>query len=357
MLKLEYKNYQLDFKFEAGTSRGKLTNHKIWILKIVDDSSPSLEGFGEAAPLEGLSPDSYEEVGDKLGKVAKNIKAFGLPKDENQVFQIVNQLVGQDFPSLVFGLQTALLDLMNGGKKRIFYNDFYEEKINLKINGLIWMGEPAFMQSQIDEKLAAGFKCIKIKVGAIDFDEELKIIEYLRKKSPKVIIRLDANGGFANSEVLSKLSLLSQYDIHSIEQPIMPGQHEAMQLICEKSPIPVAFDEELINVKGKSAKLELLKYTKPAFLVFKPTLLGGIQETREWMELANMMQMKWWMTSALESNIGLNAISQFTSQFENPIHQGLGTGSLYQNNIKSPLMIHGEYLTYDAKYGWDIPSI
>ncbi|MEQ8239278.1 MAG: o-succinylbenzoate synthase [Cyclobacteriaceae bacterium] len=357
MLKLEYKNYQLDFKFEAGTSRGKLREHPIWILKIADNAHTAISGYGEAAPLSGLSPESFEEVGDKLITVAKDIQQYDLPKDEHQVFHIVNQLVSQEFPSLVFGLQVALLDLLHGGKRKIFSNDFFEEKRNLKINGLIWMGDPEFMKSQIDEKLDAGFKCIKIKVGAIDFEEELKIIEYLRTKSPKAIIRLDANGGFANNEVFKKLNTLSQYDIHSIEQPILPGQFEAMQLICQKSPIPIAFDEELILVKGKSAKLELLKYTKPSFLVLKPTLLGGIQETREWMELANMMQVSWWMTSALESNIGLNAITQFAAQFESPMHQGLGTGSLYHNNIKSPLAIHGEYLTYDAKYGWDIPEI
>lgn len=354
MLNLEYKDYTLDFKFEAGTSRGVMRHHRIWILKLQDPRNSRLAGYGEAAPLPGLNPETFEEVEDELSRVQNLLRKEEAPSSERAVYDLVDQLVRDDFPSLKLALQVALLDLMNGGEKKIFENKFFVEQYPLPINGLIWMGDTAFMKRQIDDKFESGFSCIKLKVGALEFEQELEIVQYLRAKDPDLTIRLDANGGFANNEVLSKLQKLSDFDIHSIEQPILPHQPEAMELICRKSPIPIAFDEELIGLNSLSQKKELLTYCKPAFLVLKPTLLGGFRHVKEWMDLADYYGIGWWLTSALESNIGLNAISQFAAQYHHEIPQGLGTGQLYENNIKSPLTIVSEYLRYDQRLNWNI---
>ncbi|VXD15837.1 o-succinylbenzoate synthase [Marinoscillum sp. 108] len=352
MLKLEYRDYTLDFKFEAGTSRGILKDHPIVLLKIYDSEHSEVYGLGEAAPLHNLSPEKVEDVKEALAALSPKLKSIPMPDSEEEVFGLVSRLVLPTLPSLRMALETAFLDLINGGRRLIFNNDFYRGISAIPINGLIWMGAEDAMREQIAGKLSAGFKCIKMKIGAIDFEQELSLLRFLRAHDPDLIIRVDANGAFATDEVFSRLSQLEELGIHSIEQPIMAGQHEAMQLLCKRSPVPIALDEELIGVNEYSQKQELLKFIRPQYIILKPTLLGGFGATLEWISLAEQQGIGWWLTSALESNISLNAIAQFAGRFPSVGYQGLGTGQLYHNNIDSPLEIAGAFLGYNQERTW-----
>ena len=354
MLKLEYKEYTLDFKFDAGTSRGILTKHHILVLRIYDTANPVIYGLGEAAPLSGLSRESMEDVRDELKLLQKRIGEQRTPVNAEGALALAATITSRETPSLRFAVEMALLDLIHGGKRLIFDNQFSRGERQIPINGLIWMGDAEFMKKQVDEKLAGGFGCIKVKVGAIDFDEEVNLLKYIRKKSKDVVIRIDANGGFQNHEVFKKIADLSVIGIHSIEQPIRPNQFEAMQLVCKRTAIPVAFDEELVGDFNKKEKNELLTLQRPHYIVLKPMLLGGFAEILEWIRLAESLKIGWWITSALESNIGLNAIAQFVGEFKDVQHQGLGTGQLYTNNFKSPLEVKGEYLHYNLKKNWQV---
>jgi o-succinylbenzoate synthase len=356
MLKLEYKDYSLDFKFDAGTSRGVLKKHPVYFIR-VSESGLMPFGYGEAAPLERLSVETFAQTELELERLSHEIGNWKRPSNEIEVYHLVRELVNVNFPSVRFSLEMALLDMINGGKQLIFHNHFYHEQGEIPINGLVWMGEKEVRRRQIDEKLSEGFQCIKIKVGAIDWQEELELIDYVRSKSKDVMIRLDANGGFPANEVFARLKALEKYDIHSIEQPIMPRQPEAMMLICERSKIPIALDEELIGIHGAAEKLSLLSFIKPSFIILKPTLLGGFEATREWISIAESLGIGWWVTSALESNVGLNAISQFVASYDHLSYQGLGTGQLYHNNIKSPLQITGQKLRYNQDLNWNLDII
>ncbi len=352
MLKLEYKDYTLDFKFEAGTSRGVLIKHSVFFIKIFDDKNPEVYGIGEAAPLPNLSPERISDVEEAFKTLSKKIQDFNLPAHEEEVFYIVDSLVSRELPSVRMAMETALFDLLNGGKRLIFSNDYYIGNFKIPINGLIWMGDEAFMKKQIEEKLEAGYKCIKMKIGAIDFEKELALLKMLRESSKDLIIRVDANGAFDTMHVFRHLNSLDMYDIHSIEQPIMAGQMEAMQLISKRSPVPIALDEELITVTDPVQKRELLRFINPDYIILKPTLLGGFGSTLEWIKIAEDIGIGWWITSALESNISLNAIAQFVSNFPNLSYQGLGTGQLYHNNIDSPLVIENATLSYHPDLNW-----
>lgn len=256
-------------------------------------------------------------------------------------------------PSLRFGLEMALLDWVRGGRQVLFETPFVQGIQPIPINGLIWMGSYDFMKKQVDEKLEQGFSCIKLKVGAIDFQQELRLLEYIRSQSSQVTLRVDANGAFPVNEALARLKDLERFHLHSIEQPIMPRQPEAMQLLCNRSKVPIALDEELIGVTGRADKEELLDTLLPPYLVLKPTLLGGILEAIEWIQLAEARGIGWWLTSALESNIGLNAIAQFAATWPMEGYQGLGTGQLYHNNFESPLRVEGGYLEFRKEVGWE----
>lgn len=352
-MKLETTTRILKFKFDAGTSRGILKEHPVCLIKVSLLDNPNEYGLGEAAPLVKLSVETLDDVIKFIPELAKQLKEEQLPLREEEVYSLASTLVPESLPSLRFGLETALLDLLNGGQHKIYDNSFYAAEKDIPINGLIWMGEADYMKEQIDRKLHAGFKCIKLKVGAIDFSEELSILEYLRNKSASITIRVDANGGFPTNEVFSRLSELEKLKIHSIEQPIMAGQFEAMQLICKKTPVPVALDEELIGYHEQSRRMELLKMIKPQYIILKPTLLGGIRATLDWIKLANTLGIGWWFTSALESNVGLNAIAQLAGEFTDIGYQGLGTGQLYENNVLSPLEINGEFLGYNTSGNWE----
>ncbi len=345
MLRLEYKPYTLEFKFKAGTSRGVMTERKVWFIKIDEEENPGCFGVGEVAPLNRLSVENIEDIEPKLEAIKLSLGQSEIPHDNEGVFELAASLSGQ-FQSIRFGLETALLDLINGGRQVWFEGDYTYGLRTIPINGLIWMGEKTFMTGQIDQKLKEGFQCIKMKIGAIDFDEELEVLKYLRKKSDDLVIRVDANGAFRNNEALSRLSRLSAFNIHSIEQPILPRQEEAMHLLCRKSPVPVALDEELIGIHSKTDKAELLDEIQPQYIILKPSLLGGFRETQTWIQLAESRGIGWWITSALESNLGLNAISQFTAQYPNLSFQGLGTGQLYHNNFKSKSEVAKDRMTY-----------
>lgn len=356
MLKLEYKPYRLDFKFDAGTSRGVMRHRDVWFIKVYDDRKKEIFGIGEIAPLDRLSLEDVSTVAEAIEQTQLHIADCTTPQSISAALDTAKQVCPGGFRSIRFGLETALLDLVNGGKRIIFKNDFTDGKGDIKINGLIWMGDPASMKDQIKEKVMEGFDCIKIKIGAIDFEEEKSILQFLRTLSEEITLRVDANGAFQNNESLRKLIELSEFNIHSIEQPIIPNQLEAMQLLCKNGAIKIALDEELIAIQSSEEKVELLDLLKPHFLVLKPSLLGGIEETREWIDLAEARGIGWWITSALESNIGLNAISQFTYEFNNSLHQGLGTGKLFYNNIDGPLTIKKGILHHDSTKPWNLKN-
>lgn len=338
MIQLSYQPYTLNFKQPSGTSRGVLKEKKIWMISVWNSESPSIIGTGECNPLVGLSIDDVPEYEDKLKDVCANFSNYEEGLYENLI----------DFPSIYFGIEMALLDLKRGGNKVYFNAPLIKFKQPIKINGLIWMGSHEFMHQQIQEKLKAGFSCIKLKIGAIDFEKELELLASIREKydDEELELRVDANGAFPPGEALEKLKRLNQFDIHSIEQPIKAGQYAEMASLCDETPLPIALDEELIGIKLIEEKKALLEKIMPQYIILKPSLIGGFKGTLEWVSVAGELGIPWWITSALESNIGLNAIAQFTSTLYNPLPQGLGTGQLYTNNIDSPLQVKGEWLSY-----------
>jgi len=346
MLEIKYKKLNLFFKVPAVTSRGIL-NNKVSYYLIIKNKDKNIYGIGEASPIINLSPDYSENFEEIINNFCNLFNKKGeIPSD----FEI------EEYPSLNFAFETAMLDLEYGGIRKIADTSFFEGKTKIKINGLIWMSDKKNMLEQIKDKVQNGFKCIKMKVGK-NVEDELEILRIIRDSYKDIEIRLDANGAFDYEKTLEILYYFSKYNIHSIEQPIKPNQWENMAYLCKNSPIPIALDEELINIKSKSGKKLMLDIIKPQYIVLKPTLVGGFQSCKEWIDIANSKNIKWWITSALESNIGLNAISQFTSCFDNKLHQGLGTGLLYENNIKSPLVVEVEYLKYDNSISWDLMAL
>jgi O-succinylbenzoate synthase len=341
-MKATYKKYILNFKRPSGTSRGVMTEKETWFLLLEENGKI---GVGECGLLRGLSIDDRPDYVEKLQWVCKNIH---LGKD-----QLWQELL--EFPSIQFGVEMAFLSLQAETPFELFPSDFTKGKDAITINGLVWMGEEAFMKQQIEEKLADGFTCIKLKIGAIDFQQELDLLAFIRKHFDEntIEIRVDANGAFSPDEALEKLQLLSQYNLHSIEQPIKSGQFEAMQQLCQQTPFPIALDEELIGVFTYEAKVTLLETIQPHYIILKPSFIGGIKGSLEWIEIAEKRNIGWWITSALESNVGLNAIAQFTYVLNNKMPQGLGTGGLYTNNFDCPLEIKKGQLVYNSKLDWD----
>lgn len=349
MLKADFTKYRLDFKRPAGTSRGTYTTRDSWIIKLWDTDNPSCIAYGECAPLPGLSPELNSKYESKVKEVCEQIEDFFIWLDDGLI----------NYPSIYFGLETALIDLHTGAKQQLFDTAFVQGKYSLHINGLIWMGDTDYMRQQIKEKIAQGFNCIKLKIGAHDIKEELAILTTLRQEFSKDVleIRVDANGAFSPQEVMPILEALAKLDVHSIEQPIAAGQIRDMRYLCRKSPIAIALDEELIGVNTYEAKQALLKNIKPQYLILKPSLHGGFSGCEEWMELAEAKKMGWWITSALESNIGLNAIAQWASQFELKMPQGFGTGQLFSNNFDSPLSVKADRLHYAVDTAMDLSSL
>lgn len=357
-LKMNYSTHVLDFRFDAGTSRGVMRTRKTWFVKIYDSDRTDVFGIGECAPLGGLSPEDLTQMDFELERINRKITGLPLSHFAESPLDKVQAMTDPAFPSIRFGIEMAILDLLNGGERMIFRNEFAEGRQSLPINGLIWMGNKDFMSQQIQEKLDAGFNCIKMKVGAIDLEEELALLKVIRKVGGnRLDLRIDANGAFPNNEAFKILKRFEAFGLHSIEQPIMPRQPEAMSLICEKSQIPIALDEDLIGVHRTRDRIELLSYIKPQYIVIKPSLVGGLLATQEWIRLAEERQIGWWITSALESNIGLNAIAQLTANYDVTMPQGLGTGQLYHNNIPSPLVIADGFIKYDRRNSWELEEL
>lgn len=325
--KVTFEKKTFVFKRPSGTSRGILTEKHAWFLTVIDEENPEVSGIGECSIIPGLSPDfeSFEHYEAKLERFCQD------PENDDIT----------DWPSIKFGWESALLDLKSGGKRIYFDSAFSRGETSLPINGLIWMGDEGFMKQQIEEKLAAGFSTIKMKIGAIDFETELKLLRSIRNRYSKdeITLRVDANGAFDPDEALDRLDKLDALDIHSIEQPIRQGNWEAMQELCRKTPLPIALDEELIGINDIEEKNQLLNTIQPQFIILKPSLHGGISGTQEWIALAEERNIPWWMTSALESNIGLEVICQLTGNYDNDLPQGLGTGSLYVENEPSDLVV------------------
>ena len=349
--------HTLDFTFDAGTSRGVLRQKPAWYLLLRDEQGR--EGIGEAGPLKGLSVDDQPNFEGHLRKMARRWEQMDWPQSPADVATFVKNQVPDAWPSIRFGLETALLDLLHGGERIIFPGDLPFGESQIPINGLIWMGDREFMFQQIGDKLDAGFTCLKMKIGAIDFATELDLLGYIRQQfgPDKLILRVDANGAFAPHEAMDKLKQLAAFDLHSIEQPIMAGQVEAMQQLCQVSPVPIALDEELIGVAAFAERRRLLESIRPPYIILKPSLVGGFADCDEWISLCEELEIDWWMTSALESNIGLNAISQYTAHKQAKGHQGLGTGQLYSNNIPSPMVIDRGHLCYEQSQVWDLSLI
>ena len=356
MLQLHYSRRTLRFNFPARTSRGALSEHVAWYLHLTDTQRPGRVGLGEAAPLAGLSPDHRPDFEPQLAAVCAALNRAALPADV--AAELVLELVPLEWPALRFGLETALLDLHHGGERVLFENEFSRGEAGVPINGLIWMGDAAFMRAQIRKKLTEGYSCLKLKIGSLDFATELQLLAEIRAEAgpSELTLRVDANGAFAPAEALGKLEQLARFDLHSIEQPIRAGQWAAMADVCRHSPVPVALDEELIGVTEPARQAALLSETRPAYIILKPTLGGGMAAALEWWQLAEEHGISWWLTSALESNIGLNAISQLAGEYALPdFPQGLGTGQLYHNNLEAPLHIRQGHLHFDPLGAWQLP--
>ena len=349
MLQATFQKYTLQFKQASGTSRGILRTKDSWFIFLQNTDNPAITGIGECGLLKGLSADDVPEYEAKVAEVCQTINNYDYWLSEGL----------RTFPSIHFGLEIALKDLAAQGSKILFPSDFTEKEMPVPINGLIWMGAKQFMFDQIKTKLAAGFDCIKLKIGAIDFAAELDLLKYIRQQfsAKDIEIRVDANGAFSPNNALEKLKRLSEFDLHSIEQPIKQGQLQEMAQLCEKTPLPIALDEELIGVFTADKKRMVIKRIRPQYLIFKPSFIGGYSGTQEWIDLCKEFDTPWWMTSALESNIGLNAIAQWTAVLDNPMPQGLGTGQLYTNNIESPLIVEDGRIHYKQDGQWDLSNL
>ena len=338
-LKINITKRTLHFKQPAGTSRGIYTTRTSWFVEATSDSLPGVCGIGECAPLPDLSCDARPEYEQTLRAACRMTELTG---------KIAYDAM-RPYPSMLFGLETALLDLKSGGKHLLFNTPFARGEEGITINGLVWMGSYDEMLRRLEEKMRLGFRCVKLKIGAIDFQRELDLVRHIREAFTKeqIELRVDANGGFAYGNALERLEQLARYDIHSIEQPIRQHQWAEMAEICAESPIPVALDEELIGVNLKGMKQELLDTIRPHYIILKPSLHGGMAGTREWISLAKERGIGSWITSALESNVGLNAVAQLSADIYGPdikMPQGLGTGQLFTDNINMPLKIIGDKL-------------
>lgn len=341
-MRLEFAPYLLNFKEPGGTSRGVMTEKPTFFIKIYDESEPEHFGIGEAAVFPGLSPEADGNYVWKLTEVLANI-AIGRPTDLSR------------HSSIQFGLEQAILDFSNGCNGIYYTSDFTLGTKSIEINGLVWMGDFEKMIERVRGKIKDGFKCIKLKIGAIDWSQELEIIRLIRKNynEKELMIRVDANGGFSFNDCYSKLCQLADLGVHSIEQPIKPGNPEKMKAICMDPPLPIALDEELIGKGTLEERINTLDEIKPQFIILKPALCGGFSGATEWIEEAEKREIGWWITSALESNVGLNAIAQFTASIGAKGPQGLGTGNLFTNNFETPIYLYKDHLKFNPEIPFD----
>lgn len=344
-MKARFKKYTLEFKTPGGTSRGTLSQKDTWFLCLEDGDR---WGIGECNMFRGLSADDRPDYEEKLAWACEHI-ALGQSALHSGL---------KEFPSIQFGLEQAFRSLAASNPMELFPSDFTAGEQHIAINGLIWMGDPGYMRAQIEEKIRSGFRCIKVKIGALDFDVEMQLLQELRAMGGKDLeIRVDANGAFSAAEAPKKLEHLAVLDLHSIEQPIRQGQHKEMKALCKESILPIALDEELIGIFSREQQLELLDFIRPQYIILKPSLLGGFNNCETWMKKAGDLGINCWITSALESNVGLNAIAQWTAGLPITIPHGLGTGGLFNNNISSPLQVRNATLSYIPSKSWDLETL
>ncbi len=332
----------LHFKQPAGTSRGVYTIRRVWYLRMTSPDAPGKVAMGECAPLPNLSCDDVPNYEDVLVEACHRVEQSGGQLDTEML---------STYPSILFGLEMLLRHWMVGSIA-LWDTAFSRGEAGIPINGLIWMGNYREMLDRIEEKMKAGFRCIKLKIGAIQFEEELKLLKYIREhfSAKEVELRVDANGAFSATDALFKLDRLAELDLHSIEQPIRAGQWDEMARLCKQSPLPIALDEELIGVNDFVKKKALLDAICPQYIILKPSLHGGFSGGEEWIGEAEKRNIGWWVTSALESNIGLNAIAQWCATFKNSLPQGLGTGSLFTDNVEIPLKVRKDCLWFTGEH-------
>ncbi len=341
-MKATYHQYILNFKQPSGTSRGVMTEKETWFIILEKEGK---KGIGECGILRGLSVDDRFDYEEKLQWTCDNINL-----GEKLLWEAL-----VEFPSIQFGVEMAFQSLSSENPFVLFPSAFTKGEKSILINGLVWMGDASFMKQQIDDKIANGFSCIKLKIGAIDFDVEMQLLRFIREHftPDQVEIRVDANGAFELHSALDKIAQLSEFKIHSIEQPIQKNNTDSMADLCKNTRIPIALDEELIGVFSLVEKENLLQKIKPQYIILKPSFIGGFRGTKEWILLAEKYNIGWWITSALESNIGLNAIAQWTFLQNNTMPQGLGTGGLYTNNFECPLEVKNGNLHYACELDWE----
>lgn len=341
-MRLGFAPYLLHFKEPGGTSRGVMTEKPTFLIKVFDEENPNKFGIGEAAVFPGLSPEADGNYVWKLTELLANV-AIGRPTDLSR------------HSSIQFGFEQALLDFSNGCRGIYYDTPFVHGKTEIEINGLVWMGDFDRMIERIDQKVAEGFRCIKLKIGAIEWEKEIEMIEYVRRhySDSELMIRVDANGGFTMDNALPRLKRLADMGVHSIEQPIPAGNPALMAFLCSVSPLPIALDEELIGKYTSEERISLLDEIKPAYIILKPALCGGFSGGEEWISLASRRGIGWWVTSALESNVGLNAIAQWTAHLRPKGPQGLGTGGVFTDNFVTPLLLDKDQLRYNSSESFD----
>jgi len=346
MIKAWYNKKKLFFLKPAGTSRGVLHHKPSWFLFLADDKNPEIRGIGECSIIPGLSREKEDMVDQKINAVCRIINRDGLAAVPGL----------PEYPSVAFGLETALQDLRTGGRRELFPSDFTQGISFIRINGLIWMGPMESMLKQVEEKLKQGFRCLKFKMGSLHPEDELQLLRTVRNRfnARELELRVDANGAFEVHAAMEIIKKLAELEVHSIEQPIKPGRWEEMAWLCLHSPVPVALDEELPGRVTWEEKRSLITTIRPQYLVLKPGLLGGFQQAGDYISLAKQENIGWWITSALESNIGLNAIAQWTFMQANPLAQGLGTGKIYRHNVICPLTLKGENMFYSPSKKWNL---
>jgi len=349
MLKAYYNKQIFRFRKPSGTSRGVLLDKNSWFIVVYDDQIPAKKGIGECSIIRGLSIDDRPDFEQKLLEAVNSISNYSYWLNEGL----------NEFPSIKFGLETALKDLNAEISGILFPSEFTSGERSIPINGLIWMGDTENMYQKIKEKVDTGFNCIKIKIGAINFEDELKLLKRIRIDFSErdLELRVDANGAFKPDDALEKLEKLSEFNLHSIEQPIKKNQWKEMANLCQVSPVPIALDEELIGISEKNEIKEMLNTIQPQYIILKPSLIGGLQKSELFIKEAEKRGIGWWVTSALESNIGLNVIAQWVYTLNTKMHQGLGTGQLFVNNIPSPLNIKNARLNYGDNNEWNFESV
>ena len=346
MIRAVWKEVTLTPKFELGTSKGPITTRTVWYLIAWHEERPDVKGIGEAALFPGHSKEFPADVRTKLLELCMDTSNWRSRLNDDLV----------DVPSVRFAVEQCLRDLEASGSKVLFPSPFTLGRQGIPINGLVWMGDKPTMMKRLREQIDGGYTTVKMKIGAIDIDEEIALLKSVREEfdARDIALRVDANGAFHARNAMDVLHRLADLQVESIEQPVAPGLYEVMAELCERSPLPIALDEDLTGLNTRDSKVDLLEHVKPKYIVIKPSLVGGWLAAEEWIALARERQIGWWITSALESNIGLNAIAQWTATLGVTRAQGLGTGRVYTDNVPCPLVADRGELRYLPEAEWEL---